>query len=154
MPEPVGVRHAAVLAAIHALAFPPAECWSANVIALQLGIPGAFGFIDDRGGMILSRAIADEAEVLTLAVAPAARRQGVALDLLRLAMQRAATLGAETMFLEVAEPNEAARALYRRSGFREVGRRLRYYADGTDALVMRAPLAAIGRGSGAPPQQE
>ncbi len=150
-PEPVGVGHATALAAIHESAFPPAERWSVNVIALQLGVPGTFGFIDTGGGMILCRVIADEAEVLTLAVAPARRRRGVATILLRTAMRQAASLGATAMFLEVAEPNGPARALYRRSGFHEVGRRARYYANGTDALVMRADLTAVRDGSAAAP---
>jgi ribosomal-protein-alanine N-acetyltransferase len=55
-------------------------------------------------------------------------------------MQEAGRRGAGALFLEVAGANAAARALYARMGFRDVGRRRRYYADGTDALVMRAAL--------------
>jgi ribosomal-protein-alanine N-acetyltransferase len=65
------------MAAIHAEAFPPGEAWSAEIFAAQLGLPGVFGLIDERGGMILLRVAVDEAEILTLAVAPAARRQGM-----------------------------------------------------------------------------
>ena len=52
--------------------------------------------------------------------------------------------GAATMFLEVSTRNEAARTLYARAGFTEVGRRARYYADGSDALVLRAALNSPG----------
>ena len=52
---------------------------------------------------------------------------------------------AATMFLEVSEANAPARALYRRLGFAEVGRRPRYYDDGGDALVLRLPLPSMGR---------
>jgi ribosomal-protein-alanine N-acetyltransferase len=128
--------HAAAFAAIHAAAFPPRESWGADAISLQLGLPGAFGLIDDRGGMLLGRVAADEAEVLTLAVAPAVRRQGIATALLRAARDRARALGAHAMFLEVAVGNTAAVMLYRREGFAEVGRRRRYYADASDALVL------------------
>ena len=122
--------HAAALAAIHAAAFPPGEAWGEDAIALQLALPGAFGLIDERGGMLLGRVAADEAEVLTLAVAPAVRRRGIAAALLRAAMARGqARGGATAMFLEVATGNAAALALYRREGFVEVGRRRRYYAD-------------------------
>ena len=94
--------------------------------------------------MILARAIMDEAEILTLAVLPDARRQGLGRDLLRAAMRRAAETDARTMFLEVAEDNGAARRLYTSQGFTEVGRRKRYYANGDDALVMRVSLTGLG----------
>ena len=138
--EPVTAAHADALAAIHAAAFPPDEVWSANVISLHVGLPGGFGFIDARGGMILARTVMDEAEILTLAVLPDARRQGLGCDLLQAAMRRAAAADARTMFLEVAEDNASARRLYARHGFTEVGRRKRYYANGDDALVMRVTL--------------
>ena len=133
--------HAAALAAIHADCFPPREAWGEDAISLQLSLPGAFGLIDSRGGMLLGRVAADQAEVLTLAVAPAARRQGIATDLLRAAKEHAGTCGARVMFLEVATGNVAALALYQRERLIEVGRRRRYYADGSDALVLRADLA-------------
>jgi [ribosomal protein S18]-alanine N-acetyltransferase len=128
--------HAAALAAIHAAAFPPRETWGADAISLQLALPGAFGLIDGRGGMLLGRIAADEAEVLTLAVVPAVRRQGIATALLQAAKNHARALGARAMFLEVATGNAAALALYRREGFAEIGRRRRYYADASDALVL------------------
>lgn len=141
-PEPVTAAHAAALARIHQTAFPPDETWSANVIALHVGLPGGFGFIDPRGGMILARTMMDESEILTLAVVPDTRRMGLGHALLRAAMRQAAAKDARTMYLEVAEDNAAARALYLKCGFTEVGRRKRYYANGDDALVMRVSLTA------------
>jgi ribosomal-protein-alanine N-acetyltransferase len=88
--------------------------------------------------------VAEEAEVLTLAVIPAMRRRGVAAALLRRAMAEAAARGAGALFLEVSTRNAAAQALYRRFGFIEVGRRRRYYPDGSDALVLRVELSAAG----------
>ncbi len=132
--------HSAALAAIHGAAFPPREAWGEDAISLQLALPGTFGLIDERGGMLLSRIAADEAEVLTLAVAPEVRRQGVATALLRAAKAHAAAHGAKSVFLEVATGNAGALALYRRAGFVEVGRRRRYYADSSDALVLRTDL--------------
>ena len=133
--------HAAALAAIHASAFPPREAWGEDAITIQLALPGAFGLIDDRGGMLLGRMAADEAEVLTLAVAPEARRQGIATLLLRAAKAHVGARGGTAVFLEVATGNAAALALYAREGFVEVGHRRRYYADSADALVLRAELA-------------
>ncbi len=135
--------HAAAFAAIHAAAFPPKEAWGEDAISLQLALPGAFGLIEERGGMLLGRAVAGEAEVLTLAVVPEARRQGIGTALLRAAAAEAGARGASSLFLEVATTNAAARALYQSLGFAEVGRRPRYYADSSDALIMRVEVTNI-----------
>jgi ribosomal-protein-alanine N-acetyltransferase len=139
---PATPLHATVMAEIHAAAFPPTERWGVDAIALQLTQPGGFGLIDPAGGMLLARMAADEAEILTLAVAPAARRQGRALAMLNAAGARASSTGARAMFLEVSADNAAAKALYARLGFAEVGRRQCYYASGSDALVLRLDLSA------------
>ena len=139
-PETATPVHAAVLAAVHATAFPPRERWGVDAIRLQLALPGAFGFLHPRGGMLLGRAIGDEAEILTLAVEPRARRQGVARALVNKALAEAHGRGARMVLLEVSVSNAAARALYRRAGFVEVGRRPRYYTDGSDALILRVDL--------------
>lgn len=129
--------HVPAMAAIHAAAFPPNETWGADAISLQLALPGAFGFIDERGGMLLGRVTGDEAEILTLAVASEARRQGIARALLEAAHKETERRGGRTIFLEVAVGNTPARELYCRFGFTEVGRRHRYYPDLSDALVLR-----------------
>ena len=137
---PATSAHATVLAAIHAASFPAAERWGPDAIALQLEQPNCFGHIDPAGGFILARIAADEAEILTIAVAPARRRAGSGQALLSAAMATAARYGATSMFLEVSLINAPAQALYARLGFTQVGRRLRYYPDGGDALVMRRDL--------------
>ncbi len=141
MIEQAGPAHAAALAAIHAAAFAPRERWGADAMALQLAQPGVLGLVDPRGGMVMARLAADEAEILTLAVLPEQRRQGIALALLEQAAAAVAARGATALFLEVAQRNEGARALYAACGFTEVGRRRRYYTDGDDAMVMRKELA-------------
>ena len=101
-----------------------------------------FGF-SGANGFILCRAAAGEAEILTLAVDPAARRGGHGRALVDLAMKVAALAGAESAFLEVAEDNTAAQALYIAAGFGLAGRRPRYYRRPDreiDALVMRRDL--------------
>jgi ribosomal-protein-alanine N-acetyltransferase len=133
------------MAAVHRMAFPLNETWGAEAIARQLALPGVFGWVDPHGGMILARAAADEMEVLTLAVIPKVRRQGIGLRLLGAALAHAAERGAQIAFLEVSVGNVAARALYERAGFVPAGLRPRYYADGSDALVLRRTLAMPAR---------
>lgn len=135
-----GAADAPALAALHAAAFPSGEAWGADAIAMMLAMPGAFGLWREAEGFVLARAAAGEAEILTLAVVPAARRKGLGAALLAGAMAAGRARGAEAMFLEVAEGNAAARALYLSFGFAEVGRRRRYYPDGSDALVLQRAL--------------
>ncbi|SFK15438.1 GNAT family N-acetyltransferase [Falsiroseomonas stagni] len=127
-------------ARLHALAFPAAEAWGTDAIRLMLEMPGTFGVLRPGAGFVLARVAADEAEILTLAVAPSARRQGTGGTLLAAAMAGAVARGAGAMFLEVSDRNTPARALYGAAGFEEVGRRRRYYGDGADALVLRRGL--------------
>jgi ribosomal-protein-alanine N-acetyltransferase len=128
------------MASIHASAFPTPDAWSRNVFSLQLALPNVFGLLHPSGGLILVRLAADEAEILTLAVTPAARRTGIGSALLREATIRAAALGARTVFLEVSVANSAGRRLYASAGFIQAGKRPRYYSDNSDALVLRLNL--------------
>eukprot|EP01037_Dinobryon_pediforme_P006708 gene6708-6779_t len=123
---------------MHAASFPAGQRWGADAMALQLGLPGAFGFLAGPDGFVIARVAADEAEILTLAVVPASRRAGLATVLLQAANARARKDGATAMLLEVSESNEAARALYTRLGFTQVGRRRGYYGTGKDALLRHA----------------
>ena len=135
------------LAEIHAESF--AEPWTAQALGDLLATPGAFAF-QLEGGFVLVRAAVGEAEILTLAVRPALRRQGVGAALVRSAAEHAHRLGAAQIFLEVAVGNAAARRLYKGLGFAEVGRRKGYYAlrdaNFEDALILRSnlPLSALG----------
>jgi ribosomal-protein-alanine N-acetyltransferase len=136
------------LAKAHARGFD--HPWSAADIAALLESPGVFAVAartaDEVHGFILARAIAGEAEILTLAVDPAHRRRGVARALLEAATAAARTSGAETLFLEVAADNTAAVALYGAAGFAPAGRRRAYYTRpgqcAVDALVLRRALGS------------
>ena len=134
----VRVSDAAALAALHAQCFD--RPWSSAAFEnLLAGAAVAFGTAD---GFILLQAVPPEAEVLTLAVAPAARRHGLARRLLALA---AAQLKVERMFLEVAADNAAARALYAACGYAETGRRPAYYKSSggaVDAVLMQRDFPA------------
>lgn len=140
---------APALAALHAACFN--DPWHAELIGRVLGSPGGFGVVARRGqeivGFTLCRSAAGEGEVLTLCVAAASRRRGVGRALLRAAIEAAARRGLTSLFLEVAETNVAARALYAGFGFEPVGRRSGYYRNdlgiAVDALTLRCNL---GRG--------
>lgn len=140
----------AQLAAIHAESFDAP--WSAQALGELLAAPDTFAFYLD-GGFIFVRRIADEAEILTLAIARTKRGRGIGANLVRSAAAHAAQHGAERLFLEVAFANVAAQRLYRGLGFREVGRRKDYYALGAgkfdDALILRCnlPLPPLGKSS-------
>jgi ribosomal-protein-alanine N-acetyltransferase len=142
-PRPALAGDAVAMAAVHAAAFDAS--WSAGEIAGFLTAPGGYACLVERGGavagFILCRAIAGEAEILTLAVHPAHRRQGLARAMVEAA---ADAPGIQTLFLEVAADNAAAIDLYAGAGFEPVGSRRRYYAraagPAADALVMRRDL--------------
>jgi len=91
-------------------------------------------------GFILSRMAAGEAEILSVAIAQRQRGRGFSRLLLDLHLRRLAGFGTRAVFLEVDENNVPARALYRRAGFRDVGRRQSYYQSGASALVLRRDL--------------
>ena len=140
---------APMLAEVHARAFDAS--WTAPDIARLMEIMGGFAFLaeddDEDGGLVgflLARAIGGEAEVLTLAVAPWARRRGVAAALVEAAAEAAAVGGAGALFLEVATDNAAAIALYEGRGFEQAGLRRGYYRRGAgpaaDALILRRTL--------------
>lgn len=138
--RPLAAADAEEAAAVHAQAF--AAPWTADDIAALLTRPEVSG-LTAPGGFILTRTIAGEAEVLTLAVAPAQRRRGLARALLAQALDAAREAGAQAAFLEVAADNQAAIALYEGAGFARVGLRRGYYSRPTgaaDALVLRRDL--------------
>jgi len=135
-------RDVAAIAAIHAASFQ--RGWSEDEIHRLLIDRAVVGHRAAIGrlviGFILSRVAADEAEILSVAIAPVWRGRGLARPLLDLHLRRLAGLGARTVFLDVGEHNEPARRLYEDAGFREVGRRHGYYEGGASALVLRREL--------------
>ncbi|MBX7199299.1 MAG: GNAT family N-acetyltransferase [Rhodospirillaceae bacterium] len=129
-----------MFAALHATSFP--DPWPAESFAAMLSQPGVAGWLagDPPEGMLLARAVADEAEILTLAVVPAARRKGAGGALLGEMLRVLQDGGTRRVFLEVAANNAAALALYARFGFVPCGRRAGYYAGGADAIIMERAL--------------
>jgi ribosomal-protein-alanine N-acetyltransferase len=132
-------RDAALLARLHTDAMDNA--WPVAQWAALLDNPVNQALVAETEaepkGFIAFSAILDEIEVLTIAVAPGARRKGLGAMLLR-----AALIEAERAFLEVDADNAAAIGLYLKEGFTKVGARRDYYGLGRDALALawtRAP---------------
>jgi len=92
-------------------------------------------------GFTVCRSLLDEAELLTIAVAPSARRSGVATALLNRACEQLS--GVTSLFLEVRASNIAAQTLYEQLGFSTCGRRKNYYRTASgreDAVLMQLTL--------------
>ncbi|MFN4309766.1 MAG: tRNA (adenosine(37)-N6)-threonylcarbamoyltransferase complex dimerization subunit type 1 TsaB [Ferrovibrio sp.] len=142
--RPCGVEAADILALLHHEAFDSGahgETWNAQSFRDLLAMPGALCLLalsaDQPVGFLLLRVAADEAEVISLGVKSRLRRLGVAAALMRDGLAQLAGRGVRRCFLEVADDNAAARALYTGLGFQAVGHRRGYYAAGGDALVMQ-----------------
>ncbi|MCL2758556.1 MAG: GNAT family N-acetyltransferase [Alphaproteobacteria bacterium] len=123
------------LANLHKLCFPQ-KSWSADEFA-KLKNSGA-EIIASENGFIVWRAAADECEIITIGTRPDARGQGIAGAMLAL-MERDLPRPIK-IFLEVAADNAAARALYEKNGYRNIGIRSKYYDGKTDAVVMEKQL--------------
>ena len=148
--EPLGLADALDLASLHREDF--ARPWSEDEFAALLAEETVIGFgAREAGhggkapiGFVLARLAAGEAEILSIAVDRSHRRQGIGWLLMDAVLRHLHAERAEALFLEVDEANVAALALYRRLGFVQVGKRPRYYRDGSggasSALVMRRDL--------------
>ncbi|MCK0198013.1 GNAT family N-acetyltransferase [Ancylobacter sp. 6x-1] len=142
-------RDAAALAGLHAGAFHIA--WDAAEFERLLADRLSLAFLATDGpqgapiGFILTRGVLPETEILSVAVAPRWRGRGLGRQLVEAVFGRLAAEGYTTVFLEVEEGNAAARKLYARAGFREIGRRSGYYRTQggvpAAALTMRRDIA-------------
>jgi ribosomal-protein-alanine N-acetyltransferase len=119
---------------------PEAARWSAADLFLALRNNLSLRVAEERGaicGVIIFRMMADEAEILNLAVAPSLRRRGIGSLLLEEAIRASKAARACKIFLEVRESNEPARIFYARRKFVEAGRRREYYRKPSeDALIL------------------
>jgi ribosomal-protein-alanine N-acetyltransferase len=128
--------------------------WSLASFADLVDDPRVLFLVVEADGAVAGYSVVwtavDESELANLAVAPEHRGRGLGALLLDAAIAAARGRNADVMFLEVRESNRVAQALYASRGFRQVGRRRRYYRHpAEDALVLRAPLAPGAASSGA-----
>ena len=116
--------------------------WSEKSVAGELDNPLALWLVamegDRLAGYVGSQTVMDETDMMNLAVATQFRRQGVGEALVNALTASLKELGSRCLTLEVRDSNEAARALYGKLGFTEIGRRRGYYRDPReDALILR-----------------
>ena len=145
--EPASLRDAPALAQIHAASFH--RGWGESEFESMLTERNTLVHRLRMGrrtiGFSVSRIAADEAEILSIAVAESHRGRGLSCNLLLTHLGHLAGRGVRRVFLEVEENNQPARRLYERAGFTVVGRRERYYREGggepLNALVMRRDLS-------------
>jgi [ribosomal protein S18]-alanine N-acetyltransferase len=148
--EPLAAKDSDAVSVLHREDF--VRPWTGGEFADLLAQNTVFGYAArevGRGneapvGFVLARLVAGEGEILTIAVARAYRRQGLGWKLMDAVLRELHAQRAEALFLEVDETNAPAIALYRRLGFREVGKRAEYYrapgSGANGALVMRRDL--------------
>ncbi len=119
--------------------------WTTGMFRETLASPISTSFVMEEDGCLLGYimlySVADEAHILNLAIDPARRRKGYGSCLIDYAIDYCGRKGVSDFFLEVRESNLGAQNLYRKLGFRVIGRRKRYYAEtNEDALVMQLSL--------------
>lgn len=145
-PKPATAADLADIYALNRACF--REAWSRQALqdALAAGLDMRVWRTDagELAAYWLAQIVAGEVHILQLAVAPAWRRCGIGSTLTRLILAEMQCQGVRQAFLEVREGNLAARRMYRRLGFDEIGRRRGYYVDADghieDALVMAKSL--------------
>lgn len=150
--RPARPADAGVMALLERRCF--SDPWSAEAFGTVLRTPHVHLEVAEENdvlvGYFVGRAVAGEGEILNLAVAPEARGRGFGAALLEHGLGVLTAAGAQEVFLEVRAGNAAAIALYARRGFRQVGRRARYYSRPVeDALVLRLPQPGL-QDSGTP----
>ncbi len=135
------------LVAIDAATPPPS--WSREAFAHELSVAQSRPCVLEDGrrrvvGFLVWWRVLDEAHLQNVAVSGACRRAGHGRWLVRALLIAAARAGARRVLLEVRADNAAARSLYAATGFADVGRRRRYYADGEDAVLMARAAPRLG----------
>jgi ribosomal-protein-alanine N-acetyltransferase len=145
--EPATLRDAPALSRIHGASFHRGwgESEFESMLAERNTLVHRLRMGRKTVGFSVSRMGADEAEILSIAVAESHRGRGLSNSLLLTHLGHLAGRGIRTVFLEVEENNQPARRLYERAGFSVVGRRERYYrqtgGEALDALLMRRDLS-------------
>lgn len=144
-----GPERAAEIASLHNALFD--DGWDERSVQSLLESPASTAFVAQIGaapkitvGFILGQIAADEAEILSIGVAPELQRRGLGRRLVEGLARAARRAEGKRLFLEVAADNVKAQGLYRALGFKDVGQRKGYYKrkdqPAVDAHILALPL--------------
>lgn len=122
------------------------EAWSETSVQAELAAPGRLVLVanNDVGavvGFAVTLTVGDVADLLRIGVATDHQRQGIASDLLDACVKAASADGVRRVMLEVSATNAIAIEFYRAHQFVTIDRRIAYYRDGSDAIVMQRLLS-------------
>lgn len=136
------IELSARLSSAHVDGFPEGEGWSEKVFEELLRLPFnhicvSYNQDHEIEGFLLYSVVIDDIEIITFVTSVHYRRQGVAKQLMDAFLQKMLSNYIRFVFLEVAEDNAPALALYRHYGFQQQGKRLNYYRYGRNAIVMK-----------------
>ena len=131
--------HVSQIAQLEAQCF--SDPWSEKSIASELENPLSLWLVAEENGRVWgyvgSQTVLDESDMMTVAVDPGFRRQGIARTLIETLIAELSKMGSRCLRLEVRVSNENARALYARMGFQQLGLRKNYYHNPKeDALIL------------------
>ena len=140
MIEPMNASHVPQIAQLEKRCF--SDPWSEKSIASELENPLSVWLVDVDGGQLIgyvgSQTVLGETDMMNLAVAPEARRQGTGRALVLALVDALTEKGSHSLMLEVRVSNTPAQKLYESLGFSQVGRRPKYYVNPReDALILR-----------------
>ena len=140
MIEPMNASHVPQIAQLEKRCF--SDPWSEKSIASELENPLSVWLVAVDGGQLIgyvgSQTVLGETDMMNLAVAPEARRQGKGRALVLALVDALTEKGSHSLMLEVRVSNTPAQKLYESLGFSQVGRRPKYYVNPReDALILR-----------------
>ncbi len=138
--EPMNASHVSQIAQLEKRCF--SDPWSEKSIASELENPLSLWLVAVNGGQLIgyvgSQTVLGETDMMNLAVAPEARRQGTGRALVLALVDALTEKGSHSLMLEVRVSNTPAQKLYESLGFSQVGRRPKYYVNPReDALILR-----------------
>lgn len=133
------IGDAKLLAAIHQSAFAgePSKPYSVEQMHESLRAPSNYAIRNGEVGFLLFQLVGDECEIITLAVLPQFQQKGLARELMIELIGVCKAMNVKKIFLEVSVNNEKAINLYKKFTFVEYNRRSKYYADGSDAVLLQ-----------------
>lgn len=132
----IAIEDVSLLSRLHCESF--SDGWSASEFTKMLSAGSYFGFICGEG-FVIGRKIFEECEIFAIAVSPKFRSQGIGTSLLKKFHEKAKSIGAKKIFLEVRSDNIIAQNLYLSNGYKTISRRQNYYGK-QDAIIMQFML--------------